>query len=137
MSEEIYQEAVKALARAAYGAGRLPAPDATARLDNPFCGDRVLLDVSIVAGQIVSLAHETKACLLCRAAAALLGRDAPGCSIADLTAMHAEITALLQGIPASGRWPELAVFTPVARHRSRHGCVLLPFQALQAACGNR
>ncbi|MGH6944919.1 MAG: Fe-S cluster assembly sulfur transfer protein SufU, partial [Geminicoccaceae bacterium] len=27
-------------------------------------------------------------------------------------------------------WPELAAFAPVHRHKSRHECVLLPFQAL-------
>jgi nitrogen fixation protein NifU and related proteins len=32
---------------------------------------------------------------------------------------------------AAGRaWPELAAFAPVHAHKSRHECVLLPFEAL-------
>jgi nitrogen fixation protein NifU and related proteins len=30
-------------------------------------------------------------------------------------------------------WPELAAFEPVHRHKSRHDCVLLPFDALTQA----
>ena len=30
-------------------------------------------------------------------------------------------------------WPELAAFAPVHAHKSRHECVLLPFEALYQA----
>jgi NifU-like protein involved in Fe-S cluster formation len=34
---------------------------------------------------------------------------------------------------ADDLWPELAAFTPVHAHKSRHDCVLLPFEALAQA----
>ena len=134
MSDALYQQALKDLAQSADGAGRLNAPDASVRLDNPLCGDRITLDLTVEDGRIAALAHETKGCLLCRAAAALLGREAPGRRADELAAAHAEIVALLKGeISAPTHWPALAAFSPVHAHKSRHGCVLLPFRALQDA----
>lgn len=134
MSDALYQQALKDLAQAADGAGRLDMPGASVRLDNPLCGDRITLDLTLENGRVTALAHETKGCLLCRAAAALLGRAAPGHSAEELTAAHAEIIALLKGeIAAPTHWPALASFSPVRAHKSRHGCVLLPFRALQDA----
>lgn len=134
MSEEIYQQAIKELAKAAHGAGRLHTPDASVQLDNPLCGDRIALDLRIEDGRIVAIGHETRGCLLCRAAASLIGHAAPGLDGAQLRAVHAEIGALLRGeLTAPTLWPDLQVFTPVRTHRSRHGCVLLPFQALESA----
>lgn len=134
MNDALYQQALKDFAQAADGAGRLAAPGASVRLDNPLCGDRIALDVTLAAGRVAALGHETKGCLLCRASAALLGREAPGRTVDELAAAHAEIVALLKGeIAAPTHWPALAAFSPVRAHKSRHGCVLLPFRALQDA----
>ena len=67
--QELYQQAIKELAAAGAGQGRLEAPDARALLDNPLCGDRVEIEVKLSAGRIAALAHSVKGCLLCRAAA--------------------------------------------------------------------
>lgn len=134
MSEAIYQEAIKTLAQAGHGAGRLEAPDGSARVDTPLCGDRVTVDVRLADGRIAALAHETKGCLLCRAAAAIVALHAGGKGGAEIAATQRELSAMLRaGGPVPAGWEELAAFAPVARHPSRHGCVLLPFQALEAA----
>lgn len=134
-AEELYQEAIVRLARAASGAGRLEHPDGTATLDNPLCGDRVTVEVRLRDGRIAGLAHRARGCLLCEAAASLLGRSAPGVEPGDL----AEARRLLADLwgagagPPAGPWKDLAAFAPVGRVPSRHGCVLLPFDALAAA----
>lgn len=135
MSEDIYQQAIKALAQAAHGAGRLAQPTASVRLDNALCGDRVTLDLRIEGDTIAELAQETRGCLLCRAAASLLAREAPGRRADELARAHAALAALLQeGDPAQALpWPELSIFAPVRAYKSRHGCVLLPFRALREA----
>ena len=134
MSQEIYQQAIKDLARSSYASGRLSQPSASASLDTPLCGDRITLDVRMDEGRIAAIGHETRGCLLCRASASLLGRMAPGTTPVELHAAQVELTALLEGrIDAPTQWPALAPFSPVGAHRSRHGCVLLPFRALSAA----
>jgi nitrogen fixation protein NifU and related proteins len=135
LNDAIYQQAIKDLARLDHGSGRLIAPDRSARLDNPLCGDRIDIEIGLAAGgAIAELAHRTKGCLLCRASASVLGLHAPGLRIAEIESIRAALDSLLQsnGDPTLP-WPELALFAPVRAHRSRHGCVLLPWRALEIA----
>ena len=134
MTEALYQQALKELAAAAHGAGRLVGPTASIRLDNPLCGDRIALNLSLAGDSIVAIGHETRGCLLCRAAASWLGRYSPGMPTTRILAAHAELRALLEGeINSPTDWPDLAPFSPVRAYKSRHGCVLLPFRAFAAA----
>lgn len=133
MSDDLYQQALVDLARSADGAGRIEAPDGTAQGDSPLCGDRVRMDVRLDGGRILALAYDVKGCLLCRAAAAAIGRHAAGLDAARLAAVRSEVAALLAGEAAAQPWPELRNFLPVRAHRNRHGCVLLPFDTLIAA----
>jgi NifU-like protein involved in Fe-S cluster formation len=130
----LYQDAIKQFAAAAHGHGRLVAASGAARLDNPLCGDRIHIEVAIASGHISAVAHETRGCLLCRAAASLIavravGQDEDGIEV---------VTGALEGMLKSGSappaaWKELAMFEPAHAHASRHGCILLPFRALLAA----
>ncbi len=135
MSEVIYQEALLRLAASADGAGRLAAPDATARRDNPLCGDEVTLDLQLRGGRVQELAYRVRGCLLCRAAAAALARGATGRSATELGQVHARLAAMLRagGPPPEGAFAELAAFLPVREVASRQECVLLPFEALEDA----
>jgi nitrogen fixation NifU-like protein len=134
--DALYQEAIKDYARADHGHGRLDGAVASVRLDNPLCGDRISLQVRLDAGRIVAIGHETKGCLLCRAAASLLGKRAPGLDGQGFAAATAALEAILeQGRPPPGDWPELGMFAPAGAHASRHKCVLLPFRALAQAIG--
>ena len=137
-AHELYQEAIKALAAAGTGHGRLDAPDGRALLDNPLCGDQVEMEVTLVEGRIAALAHRVKGCLLCRAAAAAIGARASGASTDDIERIAAQLTGMLEagGPPPAvwdSGWAELGAFAPVHGHRSRYGCVLLPFKSLLAA----
>jgi NifU-like protein involved in Fe-S cluster formation len=129
-ADALYHDALVALARARTGSGSLAAPDAAATRDNPMCGDQVTVEVSVEGDRVAALAHRVRGCVLCEAAAALLGRTAPGRPVAEVAAAREQVAALLDGgAPALG-WAELEVFTPVREVPSRHGCVLLPFDAL-------
>lgn len=136
MSDELYQQAIKDLAHAAHGAGRLKGPHATALRDNPFCGDRVRIDVALRDGRVTALAHDTKGCLLCRASASILGLCAAGREVQEIITTARDLRAFLASERAAApAWDELAVFAPARAYPSRHGCVLLPFEAFQDALG--
>lgn len=137
MIEALYNRRIKELADAAHGAGALAQPTGTALRDSPLCGDRVRMQVVVRDGRIDALAHEVKGCLLCRAAASVVGLHAKGLPIGDAEKLRGRVAALLgggdspPGGPAAGS--DLDCFEPVRHHRSRHGCVLLPFEALAEA----
>jgi nitrogen fixation NifU-like protein len=134
MSDDVYQQAITALAKAAVGAGFLARADARVTLDNPLCGDRVTLEIALDGDRVAGLGHDVRGCLLCRAAASLIGQRAPGHTAGEIAAVQSGLHAMLkEAAGAVADWPELAAFQPVARHKSRHDCVLLPFQALTQA----
>ncbi len=131
---EIYQQAIKTLAADATGHGTLESPSGRALADNPLCGDRVEMQVLLTDGRIAALAHQVKGCLLCRAAASVIGKRAIGAERAEVERIGAAVSAMLRspGEPPPG-WDELAAFAPVHGHPSRYRCVQLPFEALAEA----
>lgn len=134
MSEELYHQRLVARARGAAGKGRLEAPDGSATIDNPLCGDRVTIEVKLADGRIAALAHQTRGCLLCEAAAALIGAAAVGESLPAIGEAVAAAKSVVEGAAApAGRWAALEEFGPVRAVKSRRDCVLLPFRALAEA----
>lgn len=132
---DLDQRAILARAEAATGAGDLANPDARVAVNNPVCGDRVAMEIRITDDIVAALAHNVRGCLLCHAAASVIGAHAPGCSGAEIEAVYGAVKAMLAGTagPPGGKWAELAMFAPVAAHRNRHHCVLTPFEALRRA----
>jgi NifU-like protein involved in Fe-S cluster formation len=129
------QQAIQARAEDAAGAGELSDRDVRVAVNNPICGDRITLDIRISDDRIAELAHNVRGCVLCHAAASVIGDHAPGCDSTEIEAVYATVKAMLDGIvePPAGKWSELAMFAPVAAHRNRHHCVLIPFEALRRA----
>ncbi len=132
MIDEIYQKELLRHAAAAIGHGRLDDPDASVTVDNPLCGDRVTVDVAIREGRVAQFSHVVRACLLCQASASIIGARAAGETLARIGAIMEAVRRMLQEdapLP-DDVWSDLSAFTPVAAHKSRHNCVLLPFEAL-------
>ena len=135
MSDEpLYRRELLRLAADATGAGHLAAPDASATLSNPACGDRVTVELSLRDGRVAALAHDTRACILTQASAALLAVQAPGVEYAELAAMEAAVGAFLAGGDPP---PGYQAFAGAADHPGRHICVLLPLQAALKALGHQ
>lgn len=136
-TKNLYQDAIKQFAQAAHGHGQLAVATGEARLNNPLCGDRIRMQVVVASQKITAVAHETKGCLLCRAAASVIGARAVGLDPAGIRAVAEDLErGLKAGTVISGSWPELSMFDPVHGYPARHGCVMLPFRALLAAVQN-
>jgi len=132
MSDELYQARIVALAKSKTGAGKLVAPNKSARRDNPLCGDRVTIDVKLDNGRIAEIAHQVRGCLLCQASAAALASAAVGRDAAGIAELRHDAERAV-GREAGKAHEPFDAFEPVAAHKSRQECVLLPFEALQDA----
>ena len=133
MSDELYQEKIVALAKAKTGAGKLAAPTKTARRDNPLCGDRVIIDVKLDGqGKIAEIAHQVRGCLLCQASASALSSVAIGKDAGGVAEIRHNAERALGREQGASHEPYTA-FAPVAAHKSRQDCVLLPLEALKDA----
>lgn len=125
--DPLYRRELLRLAADAAGSGNLVAPDARGSAHNPACGDRVSVELALSEGRIAALAHQTQACILTQASAALLAADAAGQDRASLIRLAEGLAAMLAGGPPPS--PGYAAFDGVASHPGRHICVLLPVQA--------
>ncbi|HJP23489.1 MAG: iron-sulfur cluster assembly scaffold protein [Alphaproteobacteria bacterium] len=131
MNANLYEDPIMNHARSGVGSGRLDAPDASVTLDNPLCGDRITLDVTLDGDRVSAVGHHVRGCALCQAAAAVMAAAAVGENQGDAEAARTALATMLEGGTApDGPWAELAVFEPVRGHKSRHECVLLPLEAL-------
>jgi NifU-like protein involved in Fe-S cluster formation len=130
MSDPLYRKELLRLAADAVGAGRLKDPHGSATAHNPACGDRVTVDIQVEGGRIATLAHETRACILTQASAAILGAEAKGLDHAALKLLADEVAAMLKGGEAPKTpFQAYGAFDGVAGHKGRHICVLLPLEA--------
>ena len=130
-ADALYDQTIKTLAAS-------PAPpqpdriDATARADNPLCGDRATVTVQVEDDKVASVSHQIRGCLLCRASASLLANSVPGLRIEDAKNLAQSVKDYLAGteLPPTGGWE---AFLPLRSHPARHTCALLPLQALRQA----
>jgi len=133
MSDQLYQERIVALAKAKTGAGKLASPTKSARRDNPLCGDRVTIDVTVDGnGKIAEIAHQVRGCLLCQASASALASVAVGRDVASIVDLRHDAERAIGRESGEAHEPFTA-FAPVRKYKSRQECVLLPFEALQDA----
>ena len=132
MIDELYQKNLLRLAANAVGDGTLDNPDASETLDNPTCGDRITIQVKLEDGRITHLNHQNRSCVLCQAAASLMSESAIGREASEISATRDNLQSLLQGeaVQFTPEWKKLEFFNVVSAHKSRHNCVLLPFDAL-------
>ena len=134
MSEDIYRDAIIDLAKSKKGSERLFNPDITITLDNPLCGDRITLDVNLANGRVTKLGYKVRGCILCEAAASMIGEHAPNTEVTAITPGRRILTSILKKeTTATPTFAPVAEFAPVAQFKSRHECVLLPFEALEKA----
>ena len=135
MSVDLYQQAIVALAKRARDQPRLETPDRSVTVDNPLCGDRITLDLTLDADVVDKVGHKTRGCLLCEASACLITDHAPGETIDDLQVKAEELIGSFsdEEQSLSELWPGLETLAPARNFKSRHQCVTLPFQALTKA----
>ena len=136
MSDDLYAKELLRWAADASRAGHLPEPRHAATVNNAMCGDKVTMEFAVdPKHEITACSHDTKACVLTQASAAIVAANAGGETARSLAHLKAEVTAMLkEGAEApSGKWSAYAIFAPVRDHKSRHTCVLLPLEAAEKA----
>jgi nitrogen fixation NifU-like protein len=138
---DLYQEVILDHGRRPRHARRLESFDATAKGDNPMCGDRVQVWVQYGPGHtIADTGFEARGCAISVASADLMAETVKGRSISDTRALFAAFRELAR----TGTCPACdgALDEPLQRlqplagvhdYPSRVKCATLPWHALIAA----
>ncbi len=137
---DLYQEVILDHGRRPRHAQRLDTFDATAKGDNPMCGDRVQVWVKLDADAVDRIGFEARGCAISVASADLMAETVQGRDQADARAMFAAFRELARtGIcphcaPSLAEPLErLAPLSGVHEYPSRVKCATLPWHALIAA----
>jgi nitrogen fixation NifU-like protein len=83
-------------------------------------------------GKIAEIGHQVRGCLLCQASASALSSIAIGKDAAGIVEIRHDAERALGREEGAAHEP-YAAFVPVAAHKSRQECVLLPLEALKDA----
>lgn len=137
MTDTLYQDEILALARQGRALPRLEHATVSARVDNPVCGDRITVDLTLDGDSITAVGSKVQGCALCQAAVAVIADEAVGKSAAELPAVAEAVEDYLAGKTEKTPWGVLNVFAPVRAAKSRWECVMLPFRAVLKALKTR
>ena len=137
--DALYQKHILSLAHSARNSTLDFTPSQTASCNNPVCGDKVSVSITIQADHISNISVDVKGCALCEAGAGLLLEFARDENIDDTRALGADLKAFLsaeddgENPPDNERAEKLQIFTPVKSIRNLQKCLVLAFDAFDEA----
>ncbi len=137
---DLYQEVILDRGRKPRHARRLETFDATAKGDNPMCGDRVQVWIALDTGSIARVGFEARGCAISVASADLMAETVQHRTVADTKSLFEAFRTLAR----TGACPDcapglaepmeqLAPLAGVHEYPSRVKCATLPWHALMAA----
>lgn len=132
---KLYSAKILELAADMPHAGRLDAPDATAKRRAPLCGSNVTVDLKTDGATITAYAADVKACALGQAAASVVGHAIIGCTEDQVTAARDALKAMLKsdGPTPDAPFDGLEVLRPARDYKNRHASILLTLEAAAEA----
>lgn len=132
---DLYNAKILELAAKVERDTRLDHPDATVSKESPLCGSRITIDLVMRNKLVADYGQTVKACALGTAASSLMAKLIIGKTAAELRQLRDEMRAMLEGsnAPPSPPFEDFKILTPVVPWKSRHGSVMLPFEAAAEA----
>lgn len=133
--QDLYNEKLLALAGQDPLSGRLQAPQASVKLTSPLCGSRITVDLSLSGGKVADYSQLVRACTLGRASATVMAQHVLGRTPQELRRQREAMQGVLKRgeAPPPEAWPEIELFLPAKDFKSRHGSVMLAFDAVVKA----
>ena len=138
----MYQDGLLAHHRAPHNRRVIDAPTAVGARKNPVCGDditvMVVLDTDAVGDTVRDVAFTGRGCSIATASASMMTDAVTGLAVSEALAVADAVDRMLHasGADASAASVLPEALTPllgVAPFPGRHGCAMLPWQALREA----
>ena len=135
MINTIYNKDVLRLASNITGVAPIEQVDASATHRSSLCGSSIEISISVRDKRITGYSQKIKACALGQASASVMAKAVIGKSKKEIQiARETVLEMLMEGtVRPSGDWAELSALAPARDAKSRHGAILLPFDALLKA----
>lgn len=112
----IYQELILDHYKNPRNFGELKNPTHTTALDNPFCGDKIRIDLLVKSGKVVEIKFSGAGCAISQASASMLTEQVKNKNVKELQKLNKSDILKMLGIELSP---------------NRLKCALLPLEVLQ------
>jgi len=138
----MYQDALLAHHRAPHNRRVIESPTASGERKNPVCGDEMTVMVVLDAEVVRDVAFTGRGCSIATASASMMTDAVRGLSVREALALADAVDRMLHpdagGAGGVDAVPEplpdaLTPLRGVAPFPGRHGCAMLPWQALREA----
>lgn len=128
---KLYSGRILALAADMPRTTRLDHPTASAKKRAPLCGSTVTVDVTVQDDVITDYGQDVKACALGQAAAAIVGANIVGLTVAQVQDGRDALNAMLKcdGPVPAPPFADLEVLQPAKDYKNRHASIMLAFDA--------
>lgn len=133
--DDLYQDIILDHSKNPRNSGYLEGATHSARENNPLCGDRVSVYLTLQNGEITDLKFEARGCAISVASASMMGQMMKGKSITEAQQLFKQFIALINGtdVAADSELKELESLSGVKQFPTRIKCATLSWHALQQA----
>ena len=122
--DDLYQEFIIELYKNPLNYGELKAPDYSAQVHNPTCGDMITIYLKVKSGVIEEARFTGKGCAISQASASLVTNHLKGKRLEEVQKLTKEDVLSL-------------IKVDLSKNPTRIRCALLPLDALKKALGGR
>ena len=135
---DLYQEVILDHNKQPRNYGELTETEHRAEGNNPLCGDRLTVELTLDSGQIVDVRFRGQGCAISTASASLMTEAVKGKSVDEAKTLFEGFREMLTGDPsvpaeAPDELGKLVVFAGVREFPIRVKCATLPWHTLRAA----
>ncbi len=132
--EWLYQEIILDHYKRPRNIGIVESPDASEEEDNPFCGDRIAVQVKIRDGQLEQVRFSGRGCAISQASASMMTEKVQGMTVEEALHFAEEFRRAMRGerpFPEEGEWEDLTALQGVREFPVRIKCATLAWDVLQ------
>jgi nitrogen fixation protein NifU and related proteins len=138
--QSLYQQLILEHYRKPRNRGELAEPDAEVHMNNPTCGDEIVLQVKLAGDRIEAVRFRGQGCSISQASASMMTQLLTGRSLQEAEAVTERFTRMMHGDEEAAHdraLGDLRALAGVAKFPVRVRCALLPWNAMQEAAKRR
>jgi nitrogen fixation NifU-like protein len=130
---DLYQEIILDHYKKPRNAGVIEQPTCSAHGDNPLCGDKIAVTVTLKGDSLEDIRWRGAGCAISTASASLMSEAVKGKSKPFINALFEKFHAMVTGKGPSDGLEKLEVFSGVSEFPVRVKCASLAWHTLKAA----
>ncbi|MFD2671419.1 Fe-S cluster assembly sulfur transfer protein SufU [Marinicrinis sediminis] len=101
------------------------------QLNNPTCGDRIVLQMHIEDGKVTSARFDGEGCSISIASASMMTDAIKGKTLEEAAEMAEQFSKMMQGEPQEFEYEELEALSGVNKFPARIKCATLAWNAMK------